>query len=78
MNITLFTFKTNPTTVVKPIGNELYQIVWTKSMEDSDLVDSTWMISRQWAWNLVPLTEAETKIVVEKFNKKFGGSKKIA
>lgn len=60
----LYRLKSNPKTIVKKDGIH-HKVVWTERMEQN-LGDSSWMMARWNADNVVELSKEETKTVNQK------------
>lgn len=70
----IYRLKSNRKTYVQPVRNSngLYRVIWSKSMYSG--YNSSWVISWQPEWNLIPLSEAKQKVIekrIESFKKWF-------
>jgi hypothetical protein len=63
----LFRYKSNLKTIVK-IDGKFATVIWTESMERG-FSDCSWMVSIFDENNLIPLTDKESKIVLDKRDK---------
>ena len=71
--IELYKLKSNPNTIVRPIGDDYFEIFWTDQMQHNNLADSRWMVhSDKKRKNLSPLTDEEFIIVVNQYLHRFG------
>lgn len=60
----LYRFKSNPETIVKRLfGDNLVQIVWSKSFEYGGNYSCCYAYNPD---NLIPLSESEVQVIVEK------------